>query len=316
MMSAKTEISVIIVTRFWLITLAAVMVVGLCQAQTPTPLSFEVASVRPASSRSPYTPIPAAGDVKGGPGTGDPTRMTFTWVLVRRLLMNAFALPLDQISGSDWVMGQDARFDISAIVPAGATKEQANEMLLNLLKERFHLTYHSEKKNFDLYALIVAKGGPKLKDAAPADRPLPEAPQPGTIATPAPLDRDGFPQLPAGRPGFQGRTENGVTRLTFRMETPRQLLNLLQFQLSPSRTVDKTGLTGPYDFTLEFSNAGLPGPMGRGLAAPSPGEAGQPDAAPDLFTALEKQLGLKLEKSKTQLDVIVIDHLDKQPIEN
>ena len=120
------------------------MVVGLCQAQTPTPLSFEVASVRPASSRPPYTPILAAGDVKGGPGTGDPTRITFTWVLVRRLLMNAFALPLDQISGSDWVMGQDARFDTSAIVPAGATKEQANEMLLNLLKVRFHLTYHSE----------------------------------------------------------------------------------------------------------------------------------------------------------------------------
>lgn len=100
------------------------------------------------------------------------------------------------------------------------------------------------------------------------------------------------------------------------METLRQLLNLLQFQLAPSRTVDKTGLTGPYDFHLEFSNAGLPGPMGRGLAAPSPGEADQSDPAPDLFTALEKQLGLKLEKSKMQLDVIVIDHMDKQPTEN
>jgi uncharacterized protein (TIGR03435 family) len=315
MMTAKTEVPLFIAARFWLIALAAVMVVRLCQAQTPTPLSFEVASVRPASSKPPYTPIGAGGDVKGGPGTGDPTRITYTWVLVRRLLMNAFALPLDQISGSDWVMGQDARFDISAIVPAGVTKEQANEMLLNLLKGRFHLEYHSEKKNFDLYALVVAKSGPKLKNAAPADRPLPEAPQ-STIATPAPLDRDGFPQLPAGRPGFQGRTQNGVTRWTFRMETLKQLLNTLQFQLSPSRTADKTGLTGPYDFTLEFSNEGLPGPMGRGLAAPSTGEAGQSDTAPDLFTALEKQLGLKLEKSKTQLDVIVIDHLDKQPIEN
>ena len=314
-MSAKTQIPVI-VRRFWLIILAAVMVVGLCQAETSTPPSFEVASVHSARSTPPYTPIPAAGEIKGGPGTGDPTRMTFTWVLVRRLLMIAFALPLDQISGSNWVMGQDARFDISAIVPAGATKEEANQMLLNLLKERFHLTYHSEKKNFDLYALVIAKGGPKLKDAAQAEGPLPEAPQPGTIARPAPLDRDGFPQLPAGRPGFQGRRQNGVTRWTFRMETPQQLLSLLQFQLSPSRTVDKTGLTGPYDFTLEFSNAGLPGPMGRGVAAPSPDEAGQPDAAPDLFAALEKQLGLKLEKSKTQLDVIVIDHMDRQPTEN
>src|SRR5262249_44718473 len=163
------------------------------------------------------------------------------------------------------------------IVPAGATKEQANEMLLNLLKERFHLTYHNEKKNFDLYALIVAKGGPKLKDAAAADHPLPEAPQPGTIATPAPLDRDGFPQVHAGRPGFQGRTQNGVTRLTFRMETTQQLLNTVQFQLSPCRTLDKTSLMGHYDFTLEFSNAGLPGPMGRGFGAPAQGEAGPPD---------------------------------------
>jgi uncharacterized protein (TIGR03435 family) len=302
--------------RLWSIPLATVMIVGPLHAQTSTPLRFEVASVRPAGLKAPYSGIAAAGDVRGGPGTSDPTRMTFTWVLVRKLLMNAFSLPLDQISGSDWVMGQDARFDISAIVPAGATKEQANEMLLNLLKERFHLTYHSEKKNFDLYALNVAKGGPKLRAAAPAAGPLPDAPRPGTIVTPAPVDRDGFPQLPAGRPGFQGKTENGVNRWTFRMETPQQLLSALQFALSPSRTVDKTGLTGTYDFTLEFSSAGLPGPMGRGFGVTPAGEAGQPDAAPDLFTALEKQLGLKLEKSKTQLDVIVIDHMDKVPTEN
>jgi uncharacterized protein (TIGR03435 family) len=231
------------------------------QGGAPSP-RFEVASVRAAGQRPPYNPIDASGEVEGGPGTGDPTRMTFTWFLARVLLMKAFALPLDQISGSDWVMGQDTRFDISALVPAGTTKKQANEMLLNLLKERFHLTYHSEKKNFDAYALVVAKGGPKLKDAAPADGPLPEAPGPGTIATAAPLDRDGFPQLPAGRPGFQGSGQNGVTRWTFRMATPQELASRLQFMLRGSR------------------------------------------------------IGLKLEKSKTQLDVIVIDHMDKTPTEN
>jgi uncharacterized protein (TIGR03435 family) len=235
---------------------------------------------------------------------------------MRYMLMRAFALPIDQISGSDWVMGQDARFDIAAVVPAGATKEQADEMLLNLLKERFHLTYHSEKKDFDLYTLVIAKGGPKLKDAAAADGPLPDPPQAGNSAVAAPLDRDGFPQLPAGRPGFQGRGSNGVSRQTYKMETTQMLLNVLQAQLRPSRTVDKTGLTGKYDFNLEFSMAGLPGPMGRMLPAPSPGEADQPDSAPDLFTALEKQLGLKLEKSKTQLDVMVVDHMDKLPTEN
>jgi uncharacterized protein (TIGR03435 family) len=296
--------------------LASWAIAGLCLAQAPAPLSFEVASIRAASSTPPYRPIPAAGEIKGGPETADPTRMTFTWVLVRRLLMTAFALPLDQISGSDWVMGQDARFDISANVPAGATKEQANEMLLNLLKDRFHLTYHREKKDFDLYTLVVAKGGPKLKDAAPPDGPPPEAPQPGTRAVAAPVDRDGFPELPAGRTNAQGVGRNGVARVTFRMSTPQSLLNMIQFSLMPSRTVDKTGLTGKYDFKLEYSQVGLPGRMGRPLSAAAPGDADLSDSAPDLFTALEKQLGLKLEKSKTQLDVIVVDHMDKQPTEN
>jgi len=242
--------------------------------------------------------------------------MTFTWVPMRVLLMRAFALPLDQISGSDWVMGQDARFDISAIVPSGATKEQANEMLLNLLKERFHLTDHSQKKDFDVYALVVAKGGPKLKDAAPVNGPLTEPPQPGAANSPVPLDRDGFPQLPAGRPEYRGSAKDGVTHMTFRMETPEQLAAVLQVQLRPSRVVDKTGLTGKYDFKLEFSRTGLLGPGRRPIVPPSAGEAQQPDPAPDLFSALEKQLGLKLEKSKTPLDVIVIDHMDKQPAEN
>jgi uncharacterized protein (TIGR03435 family) len=66
-------------------------------------------------------------------------------------------------------------------------------MLLNLLKERFHLTFHREKKEFDMYTLVVAKGGSKLKEAAPPDGPLPPPPQPGTRAVPAPVDRDGFP---------------------------------------------------------------------------------------------------------------------------
>jgi uncharacterized protein (TIGR03435 family) len=230
-------------------------------------------------------------------------------------LMVAFGVPLDQISGSDWVMGQDARFDIAANVPVGTTKEQAAEMLLNLLKERFHLTYHRESKDFDMYTLVVAKGGPKLKEAALADGPPPPAPEIGTPARAAPQDRDGFPILPAGRQAAQGQTRNGVTRMSFRMSTPQTLLGMLSFSLGPSRSEDKTGLTGKYDFTLEFSQAGLPGPVGRGFAV-APGATDESDSAPSLFNALEKQLGLKLEKSKTQLDVFVVDHMDKQPTEN
>ncbi|HEY4360595.1 MAG TPA: TIGR03435 family protein [Bryobacteraceae bacterium] len=270
------------------------------------PLSFEVASVRAAGTKPPYTPIAASGVITGGPGSADPTRVTYTWMLMRVLLMNAFGVPFDQISGNDWVMGQDTRFDITANVPAGATKEQADEMLLNLLTERFHMKYHREKKDFDMWTLVVAKGGAKLKDAELPNGPPPEAPKPGTPAQMAPLDRDGFPQLPAGRTNMMGRSTNGVMRLSFRMSTPQSLLNLLQFTLG-GRSMDKTGLTGKYDFTLEFAQSGL----ARGSTGPDAS-----DAAPDLFSALEKQLGLKLEKSKVPLDVIVIDHMDKEPTEN
>jgi uncharacterized protein (TIGR03435 family) len=286
---------------------------GLLNAQPAAPRTFEVASVRAAGEKPPHTPIAAAGEITGGPGTADPTRMTFTWALMRRLLMSAFNLPIDQISGPDYVMGQDLRFDIVATLPEGATKEQAAEMLLNLLKERFHLTYHTEKKDFDMYTLVVAKGGPKLKDAEVPDGPPPAAPEIGTPLRAAPQDRDGFPDLPAGRPNSQGQTRNGVSRFTFRMASPQMLLNMIQFSLGPSRTTDKTGLTGKYDFHLEFSQAGPPGIGGRGAAGP---DLDASDPAPDLFNALEKQLGLKLEKSKTPLDVIVIDRMDKQPTEN
>lgn len=294
---------------FLLVGFAAAVAFG----QTPAPLSFEAASIRVAGDKPPYTPIRASGETKGGPGTEDPARMTFTWVEMRMLLMTAFAVPFDQLSGPDYAIGQGNRFDIVATVPAGATREQANEMLLNLLKERFHLTYHKDKKDFDLYTLVVAKGGAKLKDAEIPDGPPPPAPQPGTRAVAAPQDRDGFPMLPAGRTSAQGQTRNGVTRMSFRMSTPKALLGMLAFNLGPSRTEDKTGLTGQYDFKIEFSAAGLPGPTGRGIAPPPDAPT---DPAPDLFTALEKQLGLKLEKSKTQIEVIVIDHLDKQPTEN
>src|SRR5579862_2255869 len=107
------------------------------------------------------------------------------------------------LSGSDWGIARDARFDIVANVPEGAAKDQAREMLLNLLKELLHLTYHTEKKDFDMYTLVVAKGGSKLKDAAPANGPAPELP--GAV----PRDRDEFPILPPGRTTYRGASNNG-----------------------------------------------------------------------------------------------------------
>jgi len=71
------------------------------------------------------------------------------------------------------------------------------------------------------------------------------------------LDQDGFPQLPAGRTNFQGASSGGVTRLTFRMSSPAQLVGSLALGLRGARVIDTTGLTGKYDFKLDFAVGGL-----------------------------------------------------------
>jgi uncharacterized protein (TIGR03435 family) len=243
----------------------------------------------------------AGGEIRGGPGTDDPERLTYEWCFLSTILQDVFGVNFDRIlNRPDW-LGTD-RFDIVAKIPPGATKEQVKGMVVNLLKERFHFEYHLEKKDFDAYDLVVAKGGPKLKEAAPADGTLPPAPVPGAPAPTPVLDQDGFPQLPAGRTAAQGVSRDGVTRQTFRMASPKQLVGMLGLRVG--RISDKTGLTGPYDFKLEFSTGRLS----------TNGDA--PDPAPDVFTAVEKQLGLRLEKTTVPLDVLTIDHLDRHPAEN
>jgi uncharacterized protein (TIGR03435 family) len=111
------------------------------------------------------------------------------------------------------------------------------------------------------------------------------------------VDYDGFPQLPPGIPKLTGVGRDGLTKVTARMQTMEKLASWVGFSIRNNRIVDKTGLTGQYDFKLEFSN--------------------QFDEVPaTLASALEQQLGLRLEKSKGPLDVVVIDHIDKLPTPN
>jgi uncharacterized protein (TIGR03435 family) len=264
-------------------------------AQSVAPeLRFEVASVKAANQDSPRMPA----GMQGGPGTSDPSRITFRGAFMSRILESVFGLKHDQISGPNWINSE--RFDILANVPSGATKEQVNEMLRNLLKDRFNLAFHRTKKDIDAYSLVIAKGGPKLKEAALSN---------GSPAPPSPaFDQDGFPNLPEGTKNFRSAAGDGITRMTFRMSSPTDLAGSLMRGVIP--LVDETGLTGKYDFKLVYSSESL-------IALIAPGQAREPtDAAPDIFTALEKQLGLKLEKRRTQLDVLVIDHLDKRPTED
>ena len=292
-------------------------------------LSFDVASVKPAT---PPTPdgrgmIRMAGP-SGGPGTKEPGRIHYPYMSLKNILMSAYDVKNFQIVGPGWL--DTERFDITATMPPDTTKEQFRAMLQNLLAERFKMTIHRETKELPMYSLMVAKGGPKMQEAAavPAPKEDGDAPPP-----PAPLPMqpkmgpDGFPILPqlAGRGGLFMMMMNGRARFIAQQQTMQDLASRLTNQLSRTVT-DATGLKAKYDFTLTFSPEGMNGPMGPLPPPPPPpgGGGGSPVAGmgdagetlPDIFAAVQAQLGLKLEPKKGPVELIVVDHAEKMPTEN
>ncbi len=280
-------------------------------AQSPK-LEFEVATVKP------YVP-PAGGGIRvmmrGGPGTNDPGRVSFEGLTLKNLLSTAYAVKTYQISGPGWL--DTDRYDIVAKIPEGTTKEQFNVMLQNLLSERFHLALHREKKDLPLYELSLAKSGPKMKSSIED----PNAPGLGPDG-PLPPGKEGFPQLPPGRPNMAMMIGRGSARVVARVQPVSRLADMLGNQLA-GPVIDKTGLTGTYDYTLEFApeagSVGLLGPPPPAGGDPGLSRSGVADGqseAPNLFTAVQEQLGLKLDKKKGPLDVLVIDGAERTPAEN
>jgi uncharacterized protein (TIGR03435 family) len=200
-------------------------------------------------------------------------------------------------------------FDVEAKAPAATDRRLFLAMLQNLLAERFGLVVHWTQKEFPSYDLVVAKGGPKLQEAErrPADAPPLDSTQP--LQWP----EGGWPVLPPGVPsiGLYGRRGTQMVYLAARMKTVADLLRTLQ-QLMDRPLTDKTGLTGTYDFTLNFL------PPGNAAYPPPPSES--PDAAsepaPDIFAALERQLGLKLVPGKALEKLLVVDKFNLDPTEN
>jgi len=247
--------------------------------------SFDVASVKVH---------PQSGDgmirvrMNGGPGTPDPGRLNYENVSLKAVLGKAFDVKSYQLTSPDWTDSE--RYDITAKIPQGTTKEQFGAMLQTLLAERFKLTYHREKKDLPAYVLVVGKAGSKMKAS--------EGPAAG---------------------GTSMRMQPGKATMNAAGVSMTQLVDMLANQVDRP-IVDGTELTGKYDFTLEFAPEmrNMPGLMsGHGGA---PGEGGGPvaegESAPSLFTAVQEQLGLKLEPKKAMLDLIVVDRLEKTPTEN
>jgi len=215
----------------------ALLPAGAALAQTAAdPTTFEVASVKPAA---PQTPGRMMVGMRGGPGTPDPGQVTLTNVTQKMLLARAYGVQDYQISGPGWL--ESERYDIVAKVPEGATKEQFQAMLQNLLAERFKLTLHHETKELPQYALVVAKNGPKLKESAPPpaaegtaakDGAGPDGgPPPGPGPGFGPPPGEGGIDIVAGRPGASvyghgaqcGGIQQGaeVPRLAQRIDQPK-----------------------------------------------------------------------------------------------
>jgi len=277
--------------------------------------SFEVASVRRASPPPPGTGV--RDGARGGPGTADPSQVTYTNLRLKDLLLTAYGVKNYQVSGPDWL--DTERYDIAAKIPPGTSKEQFALMLQNLLVERFKITINHTTKEFLQYELVVAKNGPKLKPwVNDPNVPSPPAPTPG--APPA-AGKDGYPIVQPGH--FAMTAGNGRLHIVGRKLPLTRLTDMLANQLGHP-VVDKTGLTGEYDYTLEFSPEGLAGglpaaspppPLPQAGATAATNLAGDQDTV-SLVSALQEQLGLKLDQKKGPVDVLVIEHADKVPTEN
>ena len=151
-------------------TLACISAFGQ-SADTP---KFDVASVRVAAprGRGESTPLGAR---TGGPGTSSPERISWRATILGNLIREAYGVKRLQVLGPQWIMtfdDVDTRFDISATMPPGTSKERLNLMLRSLLEERFGVKVHWETQERPAYTLVVAKGGAKLKESNPTDKAI------------------------------------------------------------------------------------------------------------------------------------------------
>jgi uncharacterized protein (TIGR03435 family) len=242
-------------------------------AQSPSPRpkfdTFEVATIKPVEHETKSSRyITMQGN----------SRFVEKDYTLKLLIAAAYNLNSKAVSGGPgWI--ESDHYDIVAVTPGEVrpTHDEQMTMLRSLLTDRFKLTFHREQKEFSIYELEVAKGGPKLKPstAAPDDPPQ-------TISTV-------YPQrvvLPA------------------RNVTMSDLTSLMQRAMLDRPVVDKTGLTGRYDFDLEWA----PDETqfgGEIIAAPADSQ----DLP--LFTAIQQQLGLKLEATRGPIQALVVDTAER-----
>lgn len=257
-------------------------------AAAPT-LSFDVVSVKQNTSGSRQM-------TRQSPGNSDGISMTNVPLFMVVFYAYWINDPNLATGFPDWAMTE--RYDLTAKVAASdvpayqsLTSRQRGAMLQKVLSQRFHLQAHRETRDRPVYALVIAKGAPKLKPPQPADA-APASSKPET----------GFSHgatIIATAPGQF--TAHAATMADLAM-----LLSNIGTRSLGRRVLDHTGLTGKYDFTLQLP-AAQPGDN-------SDSQDNQPDPGA-LFTALQEQLGLKLQPTTAPTEYLVVDHIER-PAEN
>ena len=292
---------------------ALLFAAGLAVAQTP--LSFEVASIKPGGPMDPAAIM--AGKMRIGMKI-DAARVDIGMLSLSDLIRIAYKVKSYQVQGPEWMTGE--RFNISAKLPEGAKEDQVPEMLQTLLAERFKLTIHRQSKEQNVYALVVAKGGLKMKPAEPDDPKAEPAPGPAATGIRMSGDIQGKGMVVSGGPnGNQTKMtmNNGMMHMeNSKMPMPGLVEMLSRFVDKP--VVDMTELKGEYQVGIDLSmedmrNIARASGMGGAMMLAGPAEASDPSSS--IFTSVA-QLGLKLEPRKSPIDLIVVDHLEKLPSEN
>jgi uncharacterized protein (TIGR03435 family) len=307
----------------------------------PAP-TFEVASIKPSA---PLDMMKLASEIQAGhmPKIGarvDGARAEYTYVSLKELIVIAYKVKPFQITGPDWMASQ--RFDIVAKIPDGASKDDVPKMLQALLEERFKLAAHRDSKEQPVLALLVGKGGPKMKEfqAPPAETIDENAPlKPGEMK----LDgADGPVRVTVGKTGTATMDMGAKGSVTYKMDPATQTMHLeatkvtmggfadmlTQFSQMTGggrQVVDMTELKGDYQVALDFAladlmniarSSGVAIGAGGGAAPASLADAASdPSGASSLLAAVQA-LGLRLEPRKSVLEQLIVDHVEKTPTEN
>lgn len=288
--------------------LFSVLACAILFSQTPaTRPEFEVASIKPTATAG------VKGVVAGVRMDG--SQVSCASLSLKEYIAIAYRLKNYQVLGPEWMASE--RFDIIAKLPAGGDEKQVPAMLQALLEDRFQLKMHRESQEFPVYELVVGRDGLKMPESAPDSGQEAQSGGTGGSVNVAASGQPGGVTIHYGHGSYFTFADN---RLEGRKLTTTAMADVLA-RFTDRPVVDRTNLKGAYDFTLELSPEDFRAMMIRSAIAagvalsPRALQIAESASGESLFTAVEK-LGLKLESRKAPLEVLVVDHAEKNPTDN